>query len=442
MKNEDDLCVFSFSVTHLLRNMFGKSEERGILQGKDSTTEHNLNSLVVRQARLYTESQKNATATRRRTEIFHALGHFGVALFSPLDSAYDLDMKFLSSKELEKAELYSEDAKTEVAARRRTNYFHLLGDFGVALFSPLDAAFDVDSNLLFSLQKDKAFISQDITSNRRRRSLIGYFLTFYPDRDIENALSSTSDDCESFLPEDDLFDPVLIKSEPLEVLLESPMILKPEHMEELVRGALPFSFRYKTWVRLFSVSRDGDSMGTFLDKVKNHKHNILVIRTFKDEILGGFVDSTWKPQPHQLRPGFFGGGECFLYKVNDIDSNKIVSDRQPSKHNAVVYETYSQHEESRFSDNARNLLSIYKWTNANDYNQYLDHSENYERLAIGGGGKSGSFGLCVEDCFTRGTTGACDTFGNPPLVNNNAAVASTRESCFEIIEMEVFGFEI
>jgi len=39
----------------------------------------------------------------------------------------------------------------------------------------------------------------------------------------------------------------------------------------------------------------------------------------------------------------------------------------------------------------------------------------HKMIALGGGGKDGEFGLCVEDDFRIGSTGPCETFGNTRL---------------------------
>ena len=70
-------------------------------------------------------------------------------------------------------------------------------------------------------------------------------------------------------------------------------------------------------------------------------------------------------------------------------------------------------------------LRVFRWTGANSY--FMHCSD--DAIAMGGGG--GAFGLCVEDAFARGSTGACATYGNGPL-----CAAGT----FEVLNFECFGF--
>ena len=52
-------------------------------------------------------------------------------------------------------------------------------------------------------------------------------------------------------------------------------------------------------------------------------------------------------------------------------------------------------------------------------------------IAIGGGREEGSFGLSLECNFRLGSTGACDTFKNEPLCD---------QENFEVVDVEVYSF--
>ena len=52
---------------------------------------------------------------------------------------------------------------------------------------------------------------------------------------------------------------------------------------------------------------------------------------------------------------------------------------------------------------------------------------------MGGGGDSGTFGLCLEDNFSRGTSGPCATFGS-----KEGLVGGKWE--FDILGVECYGF--
>lgn len=168
-----------------------------------------------------------------------------------------------------------------------------------------------------------------------------------------------------------------------------PYILTPDQFQQLAVQALPPAISYAKWKRLYSLARDGDNFGTFLKKVQHESHTLMVLRTTKNYIFGGYADSCWESQPHGGSI-FYGSAQACLWRF--VDS-----------------------------------LNVYKWTGANRYIQLCDVS--HKMVAFGGGG--GSFGLCVEQDFQRGSTGPCDTFGNEPLC---------PDENFEIVDVEVFGF--
>lgn len=159
------------------------------------------------------------------------------------------------------------------------------------------------------------------------------------------------------------------------------------------------------WVRLFSISRDGDSFSTFLEKVKNMSKTLLAIRTESNVIVGGFVTSTWKKQKGRT---FFGSGQSFLYSISSCGKTRV-----------------------------------YKWTGANEYFQSLDGNKG-GRISIGGG--DDSFGLCITDYFNSGSSGSCPTFANPPLHHEVAEnkehpdINSILPTTFKVVEFEVYGF--
>jgi hypothetical protein len=174
-----------------------------------------------------------------------------------------------------------------------------------------------------------------------------------------------------------------------------PYLLNQKQRQSIATLGLPPSLAYCRWKRLYSLARDGDSFESFLRLVEGYSHTLLVIKTTKDHILGGYADSEWKAQ-HQGNPEFFGSAQAFLFRILDKDSD-----------------------ESR----------VYKWTGANRYIQFVDVKNTM--LAFGGGGDVGSFGLCVEKEFQRGSSGTCATFENEPLC---------PDEHFEIVNVECYGF--
>jgi hypothetical protein len=174
-----------------------------------------------------------------------------------------------------------------------------------------------------------------------------------------------------------------------------PYLLSQKQRQSIATLGLPPSLAYCRWKRLYSLARDGDSFESFLRLVQGYSHTLLVIKTTKDHLLGGYADSEWKAQ-HQGNPEFFGSAQAFLFRIPDKDSDESI---------------------------------VYKWTGANRYIQFVDVKNTM--LAFGGGGSVGSFGLCVEKEFQRGSSGTCATFENEPLC---------PDEHFEIINVECYGF--
>ena len=216
---------------------------------------------------------------------------------------------------------------------------------------------------------------------RPSKSGVGVSVEF----DLKN--DGEDDDQDFWVPEVKI-EPEVLKSFPF-----CPYILNEEQRQSIAMLGLPPSQVYSTWKRLYSLARDGDSFNTFVQLVAGHAHTLLVIKTTRDAVFGGYADSEWKVQ-HQGNPEFFGLGHAFLFR---IDSEQKVR--------------------------------VYKWTGANRYTQYLDYKNSM--LAFGGGGDVGAFGLCIEKDFQRGSSGTCATFENEPLCDDDN---------FEIVDVECYGF--
>lgn len=66
------------------------------------------------------------------------------------------------------------------------------------------------------------------------------------------------------------------------------------------------------WELLYSMNKDGCSVGTLYDRCKNNKTTLLVVQDSKGWIFGGFCNETWHPSNK-----FYGTGENFLFTFKD-----------------------------------------------------------------------------------------------------------------------------
>lgn len=188
----------------------------------------------------------------------------------------------------------------------------------------------------------------------------------------------------------------------------TPSILLPAEMHQLAHQ-IPAIARRPRWKRLYCLARDGDAFETCLNNIKNQQYTLIVLRTDKGDVMGGFADTAWN-HPSHGNNNFFGGTKSCLFSV--IKHEKMQDKSKPATNDSTV--------------------KVYNWTGSNQYMQLCDTAR--KRLAFGGGGGNSAFGLIVQDNFQTGSTGQCDTFNNDPL--------SEKESHFRILEFEIFGLSV
>jgi len=175
-----------------------------------------------------------------------------------------------------------------------------------------------------------------------------------------------------------------------------PFLLTLDQMTDIAENGLPPSVLFAKWKRIYSLQRDGDSFdGSFLKKVKGHERTLLVIQTTTHELMGAYSNSEWKGHGPSGSAHFYGSAQASLFKV-EKETGEVM---------------------------------VYKWTGKNRYIQVCDMQ--HKMIAMGGGGKDGEFGLCVEDDFRVGSTGPCETFDNARLCSQDQ---------FEIVNVECWGF--
>ena len=175
-----------------------------------------------------------------------------------------------------------------------------------------------------------------------------------------------------------------------------PFLLTLEQMTVIAENGLPPSMMFSRWKRIYSLQRDGDSFDSaFLKKVRGHERTLLVVQTTRREVMGAFSNSAWKGHGPSASAHFYGSAQASLFSI----------------------------------DKKTDEVLVHKWTGKNRYIQVCDMQ--HKLIALGGGGKDGEFGLCVEDDFRIGSTGPCETFGNARLCSQDQ---------FEIMNVECWGF--
>ena len=275
----------------------------------------------------------------------------------------------------------------------RSQSLQSLGDIGMTLFSPLD----------FADNKNGSAVPLDLPKSPK----IEGTATVEVESDAVTVEESDADDHDS---------DVFICDDGTE--LESPRLLTMEMMRQL-RQAMPSSTQLKIWKRLYSLSRDGDVFQTFLSCVAGNRQTLLVIQTSMGEIFGGFAEAHWGKLALKTDGSYHGTGRSFLFSIHSPEQ-ALCCDIATSPSCVMLP-----------NDSSEGTVTIHPWQGVNEYS-ILCSTRDGGRLAMGGGGKDASFGFCVQDHFTKGSSGACATFGNKgPL---------SITGHFDIVDFEVYGF--
>ena len=143
------------------------------------------------------------------------------------------------------------------------------------------------------------------------------------------------------------------------------------------------------WHLLYSTRGNGFSLSTLYTQVKNFKGPVLfAVKDENDDVFGAFANQTFSS-----RPGHYGNGETFLWKL----------------------------------DRPAGLLHKYPSTGKNNY--FLLSEADY--LAVGCG--AGKFGLWLDAELLNGNSAPVPTFDNEQLSQN-------RE--FQCQGVEVWGLDL
>jgi len=182
-----------------------------------------------------------------------------------------------------------------------------------------------------------------------------------------------------------------------------PYILNYKQLLKVAKKGLPPSILFAKWTRLYSLLRDGDSFeSSFLRKVQGHTRTLLLIHTTKNEIMAAYSNSAWENKRKGSTPKFYGSAQACLFSIDNNGDGGEGDDGS---------------------------INVFKWSGSNRYIQVCDVQA--KMLAFGGGGEEGEFGLCVENDFSTGSTGPCETFNNMPLCS---------EDQFDVMNVECWGF--
>ena len=206
-----------------------------------------------------------------------------------------------------------------------------------------------------------------------------------------------------------------------------PLILSASEMQQIAVHVLPQGIAYCKWKRYYSLARDGDSFDACLRSIERESKTLLVVRTSRNAVFGGFADEPWE-QHVQGGACYYGGPSACLFQVvvPAADAVAVVDETAAAAAAAAEGKTATS---TSSTAPTKSKIKHYHWTGANRYVQLCDVKN--KMLAFGGGGDDGAFGLCVHQDFQVGSTGPCATFANEPLC---------EQGHFDIVDMEIYGF--
>jgi hypothetical protein len=250
---------------------------------------------------------------------------------------------------------------------------------------------------IYEAERKQASSDESLTANHSGESVDEYVSEHESSLIGEPKLSESGEgaigklDIVDFDEDDDFVPDVRLQQE-----VGSPRatILNQEQMNQIANLVLPKTISFCRWKRLYDLGRDGDSFDGCLRMIHNTARTLMVIRTTRGAVFGGYADSAWNTNSSGSAR-FYGGASACLFSLTP----------------------------------GTDKLKVYKWTGKNRYIQLCDVT--HKMFAFGGGGQDGAFGLAVEEDFQRGSTGPCDTFDNEPLC---------QQENFEIVDVEFWAF--
>jgi hypothetical protein len=166
----------------------------------------------------------------------------------------------------------------------------------------------------------------------------------------------------------------------------SKIILEDDMLTQL-RETLPARLQRLLWTISYDFVNRGISLHNFYENASGFSDTLLIVKTCKGNIFGGFATEEWvKTRPRE----YYGTGESFVFSYHDKS------------------------------------LKVHRWSSTNDCIQ----SSSSMHLGIGVGLKG--FAFCLDADLDHGTAAPCETFGlKKPLI---------PESEYQIAELELVTF--
>ncbi|XP_072180415.1 GTPase-activating protein skywalker-like isoform X2 [Diadema setosum] len=180
-------------------------------------------------------------------------------------------------------------------------------------------------------------------------------------------------------------------------------------------GWIPSRFSVYQPSLVFTTQEHGFSLTTFYTRCEYCEPTILLIKTSDQEIFGAYLSASWSTRNDEDHKGiYFGTGESFLFSLAPEEKKyPWVGINAPGKEDKEEEE--GDVEEGK-EDMKRRMSEMFMRATPT-------------LIAVGGGDGDG---ILIEGDLTKGFSGRCLTFNNPPL----ASERSYSCAVIEVITME------
>ena len=204
-----------------------------------------------------------------------------------------------------------------------------------------------------------------------------------------------------------------------------PHVLSPPLMESL-QSFLPDSrMRDNFWLK-FSLVRDGASLTTLLQNIRGSHHTIVAIETTDGQVFGSFASTPWRKTR-----GFFGNGECFVWRMRKSRLTQCYSILDQARLESEIEVFTNSRKNDCFQACNDNMIAI--GGNATSPHDDIGIIQKTDESTMS---DTSGFAIAVTDDLSHGTTSPCPTFDSPCLIDQ----PSQHEGLFEIFNLEVYTF--
>lgn len=205
-------------------------------------------------------------------------------------------------------------------------------------------------------------------------------------------------------------------------IAEKDRVLSPPMMDSL-RKHLPFAVSEDNFWLKYNMTRDGSSIHSLYNSVRQSSRTLIAIETTDGEVFGCVVSSPWRNNND-----YYGSCEAFLWRMKQ---SRFVP-------------TLSLNKQIELESDIETFL----WSTENRNIQF----STQEKIAIGGGypdddddkegdqNKKWGLGIALDGELYKGTSSPCITFGDNTNGSPSLFQASSQGDIFEVANMEVWSF--